>query len=182
MEDRELLLQLLDEHRDTRERLGRLESRLSLEPQAPTAPQAPATPSDPGDPFWVVTGLNERVPAPGAVLYAGSVTVAAGPVQWQYGQGTEQLLESDWSAHAPALAALASPVRLTILQAILAGASSAAELSAAEGLGTTGQLYHHLNQLVSQGWLRVAGRGHYAIPPERVVPLLAILAAVGSPS
>ncbi|MEB4613587.1 ArsR/SmtB family transcription factor, partial [Leucobacter sp. M11] len=105
-----------------------------------------------------------------------------GPVQWQYGVPTEQLLESDWSEHAQALAALASPVRLTILHAFLAGATSAAELSAAEGLGTTGQLYHHLNQLVAQGWLRVAGRGQYAVPPERIVPLLAILAAVGSPA
>lgn len=194
MEERELLRQLLAEQRDTRERLARLEERLA-QPEGPTEPGRSAASAGPDrvdlgpddtaprdDPFWVVSGIEERVPAPGAVYYAGSVTVAGGPVQWQIGRPTEHLLESDWADHAPALAALASPVRLTILQAFLGGASSAAELSGAGGLGTTGQIYHHLNQLVAQGWLRVAGRGHYAIPPERIVPLLAILAAVGSPA
>lgn len=194
MEERELLRQLLAEQRDTRERLARLEERLANPGDTTEAAGGAAwgdpAPADPGpvapthrdDPFWVVSGIEERVPAPGAVYYAGSVTVAGGPVQWQVGRPTEYLLESDWAEHAPALAALASPVRLTILQAFLGGASSAAELSGAGGLGTTGQIYHHLNQLVAQGWLRVAGRGHYAIPPERIVPLLAVLAAVGSPA
>ena len=161
-------------------RLGRLEGAA---PAAPAAPPAPGpAPDSAEDPLWLLRGIEARHPAPGAVYFAGSVAVAEGPVRWQLGRPTEELLESDWSEHAAALAALASPVRLTILQAFLGGATSAAELSAAEGLGTTGQLYHHLNQLVAQGWLRARGRGHYAIPAERVVPLLAIVAAVGSPS
>jgi hypothetical protein len=52
-----------------------------------------------------------------------------------------------------------------------------AELRAHERLGTTGQLYHHLRQLVSAGWLRTTARGQYAVPGERVVPLLVALAA-----
>ncbi len=46
-----------------------------------------------------------------------------------------------------------------------------------DGFGTSGQLYHHLRQLVAAGWLRTAGRGRYEVPPARVVPLLVVLAA-----
>jgi hypothetical protein len=66
---------------------------------------------------------------------------------------------------------------LLLLRRVLGGASSVAELQAHEGLGTSGQLYHHLRQLVGAGWLRATARGHYAVPPERMVPLLAILSA-----
>jgi hypothetical protein len=51
-----------------------------------------------------------------------------------------------------------------------------AGLAAQEELGTSGQLYHHLRQLVSAGWLRSSGRGHYSVPGDRVIPLLVIIA------
>jgi hypothetical protein len=38
-------------------------------------------------------------------------------------------------------------------------------------------VYHHLRQLTSAGWLRSAARGRYVVPPERVVPLLTVVAA-----
>jgi len=138
----------------------------------------PAATTDAADVFWALNGLKQRTGAGlGAVVYAGAVTVPAGPVEWQIGTTTEQVLESDWTQLAPSLAALGNPVRLSLLQAILGGASSVAELAAGDGMGTTGQLYHHLGQLVSHGWLSAAGRGHYSIPPEKVVPLLVILTA-----
>lgn len=43
-----------------------------------------------------------------------------------------------------------------------------------EGTGTSGQVYHHLRQLVATGWLRARG-ARYEVPAERVVPLLAIV-------
>jgi hypothetical protein len=74
---------------------------------------------------------------------------------------------------AAALNALAHPVRL-LLHEILLGVRTTAGLSEHERLGTSGQLYHHLRQLV---WLRSTARGQYSVPPERVVPLLTVLAA-----
>lgn len=56
-------------------------------------------------------------------------------------------------------------------------ASTATELAATSGLGTTGQVYHHLKQLVSAGWLRGGARGTHHIPPERLVTLLVVLGA-----
>lgn len=148
-----------------------------LEGAAPSKPP-PVTETD--DVFWVLDGIKQRVPEPGAVVYAGAVTVPAGPVEWQIGLPTDELLDSDWSAHAASLAALASPIRLQLLQSILNGVANIADLSHDQGIGTTGQLYHHLNQLVAQGWVKSSQRGHYAIPQARVVPLLAILAATRS--
>lgn len=54
---------------------------------------------------------------------------------------------------------------------------TAADLSGLDGVGTTGQVYHHLRLLTGAGWLRATARGHYAVPPHRVLPLLAVLAA-----
>lgn len=159
------------------ERVAALEAQLA----ALTAGHAePAPdPTDPAGAFWALHGLTQRLPDPaGAVVYAGVVEAREGErYEWQYGATTADLLGDDWSTLAGPLAALAHPVRLQLLREVLGGRHGAAELAEVEGLGTTGQLYHHLRQLVGTGWLRQAGRGHYAIPPERVVPLLVMLTA-----
>jgi len=98
---------------------------------------------------------------------------------WQYGRMLGDLLETDWTAAGPALDAVGNPVRLRILQKIISGTRGAAELAEDAELGTTGQVYHHLRQLVAAGWLRTPTRGQYTIPGERVVPLLVIIAAAG---
>lgn len=136
-----------------------------------------AGPDDSGDPFWILNGIKSRVDAPGAVFYAGAAEVAQGPVEWQIGRPVDDLLDEDWGAFAARLAALGNPVRLGLLHAVLGGATTVAELSQIEGMGTTGQLYHHVHQLVAHGWLKAAGRGKYQVPPERVIPLLVIVAA-----
>jgi hypothetical protein len=135
-------------------------------------------PASDGDDFWALRGLKERAGELGAVLLTGSVTLpGTGYVEWQEGQLAATLLAEDWSQPAAALSALAHPVRLLLLREILQGTQTAAQLSEHPGLGTSGQLYHHLRQLVSAGWLRSSARGHYGVPAERVVPLLVTLAA-----
>ncbi|GAA2089044.1 ArsR/SmtB family transcription factor [Actinomadura alba] len=159
------------------DRLARLEARVDeLEAVAKT----PANRTGELDPevFWALRGLRERVTDPGAVLFTGTATLPTGEeYEWQQGQGVNELLADDWSEAGAALTALAHPVRLLLLREILHGSRTTAELSEHERLGTTGQLYHHLRQLVSAGWLRTTARGQYAVPGERVVPLLTVLAA-----
>ncbi|HEX6471566.1 MAG TPA: winged helix-turn-helix domain-containing protein [Streptosporangiaceae bacterium] len=129
------------------------------------------------DTFWALDGLKRRTAEPGAVVFAGHVTLPTGEhYEWQQGHPVDDMLADDWSEAATALAALAHPVRLLLLGEILQGARTAGELTAHERLGTTGQLYHHLRQLVAAGWLRSTTRGQYAVPGERVVPLLVALA------
>jgi hypothetical protein len=85
---------------------------------------------------------------------------------------------ADWASRASSLAALGNPVRLTLLREILHGQTTVSSLSEVQGLGTSGQIYHHLRQLTAEGWLHSPSRGVFAVPPTRVVALLAILVAL----
>ena len=130
------------------------------------------------DEFWALRGLQERLGEQSAVLFTGSVTLPTGEhLEWQEAVATDPLLEADPTAAVDALSALAHPVRLQLVHKVLHGRRTVPELS--EGLGTTGQLYHHLRQLVAAGWLATSGRGRYEVPPTRVVPLLTLLATAG---
>ena len=153
-------------------------------PQGAPTPNAaaPAAPTPATDVFWALNTVKSMVPAPGAVLYTGSVTLpGGGAADWQYALPTEDILARDWSrpSSTSALAALGHPVRLRLLQAIATGTVAVSELAALEGVGTTGQVYHHVNQLIAAGWVYSPSRGHYGIPPERVVPLLTVILAAG---
>lgn len=152
-------------------------------PRGASTPHVPAAaPSPAPDIFWALNTVKSMVPAPGAVLYTGSVTLpGGGAADWQYALPTEDILARDWSrpSSTSALAALGHPVRLRLLQAIATGTVAVSELAALEGVGTTGQVYHHVNQLIAAGWVYSTSRGHYGIPPERVVPLLTVILAAG---
>lgn len=156
-------------------RVRRLEQRLDAkEPEPDEAPERDA------GTFWILDGLEARV-GPHAVAYAGSLRRDDGPVRWQLTHDTTQLLDQDWTALAPALGALGHPARLRILQLVARGeAATAADLADTSGLGSTGQIYHHLRQLTGAGWLRATTKGRHEVPPERLVPLLVILGA-GAP-
>ena len=127
--------------------------------------------------YWVLEGLRERAETPeGQVLLAGSVTLPTGvPYEFQLSASTEDLMDQTWSQHAAVLDALAHPVRLRLLEEVARGVRTTAELGALQGLGTSGQLHHHLRQLVTAGWLHSTNRGVYDIPPARVVPLLMMI-------
>jgi DNA-binding transcriptional ArsR family regulator len=157
---------------DLTERVRRLEELVGERAPGRTEPADP-----PVDTFWILDGLEQRV-GPRAVAYAGSLVTEDGPVRWQLTLDSGQLIELDWTILAPALSALGHPARLRILQLIARGeANTAADLADTPGLGSTGQIYHHLRQLVGAGWLRATTRGRHEVPPERLVPLLVILGA-----
>ncbi len=165
---------------DLSERLSALERTVAdLVEQAakPTVPEPPSAAH--AEVFWALEGLRSRVAdTTGAVLYTGVVDLPTGEhYDWQFGLRLDDILAADWTEAAPALIALAHPVRLRLLQKILSGTHGAAELAEDAELGSTGQVYHHLRQLVAAGWLRVPTRGQYAVPGDRAVPLLAIFAA-----
>lgn len=157
---------------DVARRLAAIEERLArLEGGEPAAADVPAD-----DRFWALRTLQRQVAEPGAVLFTGSVTVREGErYEWQEGRLAGDLLDADWGDLAAALGALAHPVRLALVQAVLRGTRAVAELSGDERFGTSGQLYHHLRQLVAAGWLKASGRGRYVVPPARVLPLLVIV-------
>lgn len=167
---------LRDELRDLSNRVDELEKRA----QKSSSSTNPTTESDG---FWALNELQSRLSddqttSDGAVMLVGSLTLAeGGPIAWQQTIGTSGLIESDWSEQAAVFAALGHPVRVELLRQILSGVHHTADLAAIESLGTTGQLHHHLRQLVATGWVRQTGRGSYEIPPARIVPLLICIAS-----
>lgn len=145
------------------------------------------------DTFWALRGLEQRTASleHGAVLFTGSVVAGGAPVQWQYARATDDLLalgddagSADAAASVPLattaarLAAIGSPVRLRLLLAVANGTTALTELGELDGIGTTGQIYHHVRVLTAAGWLQAAGRGRVAVPPTRLVPLLVAVAAM----
>ena len=165
-----------------------LESRLSALEQAVAALQGQAAPAVvTGAPasdsaLWALEGLRARAPEGGAVLYAGTVDLpTGGTVQWQYALPAVAVLEHDWTEQATALTALGHPVRLQILREVLRGTNTVAALVESLDTGTSGQIYHHLKELTTTGWLASERRAVYEVPVARIVPLLAILVAAGTP-
>ncbi|MEU6039645.1 helix-turn-helix domain-containing protein [Actinomadura sp. NPDC047616] len=171
---------------DLERRVAELERRVAALESGDTGHpgQRPGAEPEPEDgTFWALEQLKARLDRmdgadDGGVLFTGAVRVPTGErYEWQYGLTVGELMDADWSEAAESFAALGHPVRMRLLREILGGRGAVAELAALEDLGTTGQIYHHLRQLTSAGWLHTAARGRYRVPPKRVVPLLVALAA-----
>lgn len=126
--------------------------------------------------FWALNRIREDHPD-GAVLFTGQMPTPAGPVAWQFTRTADELQSVDWAERAPVLDALGHPIRLMLLQLISSGVDSTAELAQQDSLGSTGQIHHHLRILLNAGWLTHTGRGRYAVPSTRTIPLFAILTA-----
>lgn len=137
-----------------------------------------AAPGIDAERYWLIDKVTREGAKGGEVVYGGVVTVPTGEQYvWQKHGAVREMFKRDWTAFDRVLAALGHPVRLAILKALLEGKHGKADLEKLEGLGTTGQLYHHLKALEEAGWVRSLERGVYGVPGERVVPLLAILSA-----
>lgn len=153
------------------ERLSRTDGGPGKEPGGESG-SAQSGSVDP-DTFWALDGLTARAPEHGAVLIVGDVALPDGRVtRWQQVLGTRDLLDNDWEEAAEPLAALGHPVRIRLIREVLRAPATARELAALDGVGTSGQVYHHLRQLVSAGWLRPRGGARYEVPTDRVVPLM----------
>ncbi|MCU4745804.1 MULTISPECIES: ArsR/SmtB family transcription factor [Streptomyces] len=169
------------------ERVAALESRVAaLESGSGGADAGPAGGggSGPAGDFWALEGLRARLPedGTGGVLFTGSARLPTEEfAEWQFGLATDTVLAADWEQAAESFAALGHPVRMRLLREIVHGRRTVAELAALEDLGTTGQIYHHLRQLTTAGWLHTPQRGRHEIPVTRVIPLLAALAITQSP-
>lgn len=161
-------------------RLAALEAHLAATDAAGSDSAADSTAAAHADErFWALHGLRGRVRSPGAVVFAGAIDLPPGEhIEWQWGEDTAGLLDTSWAPVSERVAALAHPVRLELLRHVLRGVRTTAELTGLDVMGTTGQLYHHLNQLIAAGWLCQSGRGRYQVPAERVVPALVVVAAL----
>lgn len=184
-----------EESTDLAKRVEELEERVAALEGAGGAARpdsraiTPAVPGVPGvgegEVFWALEVLRQRSGPPfedeetgGSVLFAGVVRApGAGQVVWQEERPVPAVLRAGWDDAAGVLAALGHPIRLEIVRRLLGGASTTGELAGIPALGTSGQLYHHLRELQGAGLVVQRRRNHYAVPPERVIPCLTMVAA-----
>lgn len=142
-------------------------------------------PAMPAEPFWLLDRLAANTGAEfardgvaGSIAYGGRVRApGAGELVWQLEHAVPDVLDADLGAAAAVLAALGHPFRLEILRRLLLGARTLAELQEIASEGTSGQVHHHLRELRAAGLVVSRRRNDYAIPADRVVAVLVIVAA-----
>jgi DNA-binding transcriptional ArsR family regulator len=113
--------------------------------------------------------------AQGTVVYAGAGPGPDGLNAWQVARPWSDLAEVDPGLVAAPLAGLASPHRIQILQVLLRGPATTAEITDRLEGPSSGQLFHHLKELLAAGLLYQPNRGTYAVRHQHVVPLLTVL-------
>nr|WP_261777971.1 MULTISPECIES: helix-turn-helix domain-containing protein [unclassified Rhodococcus (in: high G+C Gram-positive bacteria)] len=112
----------------------------------------------------------------GLVSYSGDVHLA-GDVTWSIEYVPDAVLDLPPDRAVEVLAALGHPVRLAVVRELLRGPAVAADLQAAVGLSSVGQLYHHLKTLTSARIVEQQGRGDYRLAARTVVPALVLMLA-----
>jgi DNA-binding transcriptional ArsR family regulator len=140
------------------ERVARLESRHS----------------PPGHP---VMEEGDAPPGEGRVVYSGKGPWKGRSVVWQMERPWDEVTGQDPAAVAGVLSALGNPVRVRILTTLVQGPASTGDLGERVAEGTSGQLFHHLKELLACGVVHQPQRGTYALRPQHVLPLLAVLSA-----
>jgi DNA-binding transcriptional ArsR family regulator len=114
---------------------------------------------------------------PDTVRYSGVGQWGGDTLAWQREHEWGEVLERVGDGAARLFGALGNPVRLRIVSVLLAGPAATAELTERLDQPSTGQLFHHLKELLTAGLVHQPVRGTYAIRRQDVIPLLAVLSA-----
>jgi len=119
-----------------------------------------------------------------SVAYTGSGEWNGNPLVWRMAHSWDAVRTLAGDSAARVLGALASGLRLRIVAALLERPCTTAELVERLEQPSSGQLFHHLRELLAAGVVHQPVRGTYAVRRQDVVPLLTLLAAaidVGGP-
>jgi DNA-binding transcriptional ArsR family regulator len=112
----------------------------------------------------------------GVLSYAGAIQLTGRPFQFQQRLPAQTLFEAAPEQLAQIFAALSSPHRVIILRTLCERACTAQQLQEVLGMGSAGQLYHHLKELVAAGLITQRERSSaYTIEPTKVIPICAAL-------
>lgn len=128
-------------------------------------------------PAEAVVDLGAAPPERGRIAYSGTGPWDGRSVVWQMERSWDDLTTGDAHGVARVLTALASPIRLRIVGELTVGPASTGDLADGVDAGTSGQLFHHLKELLAAGLVHQPRRGIYALRPQHVLPLLAIWSA-----
>ena len=111
----------------------------------------------------------------GTVLYVGAGNTAGGPVAWQMDRPWRDLAGVDPTSIARLLGALGNAQRLRVVQLLVDGPMSTATLTASLEEPSSGQLFHHLKELLAAGLIYQPQRGTYALRQQHIVPILTVI-------
>jgi DNA-binding transcriptional ArsR family regulator len=112
----------------------------------------------------------------GTLRYAGSIQIGERPFRFQQTLTVASIFEAEPSLMASIFAALSSPHRVIILRTLCERACTAQQLQEVLGMGSSGQLYHHLKELMAAGLIAQRERSSaYTIDPAKVIPICAAL-------
>jgi len=138
-----------------------------------------------------ITSLQARTAAPpptgeasalqegtiqGTLSYSGTIQLAGRPLRFQQRLPAQALFEAEPDQLAQIFAALASPHRVIILRTLCERSCTAQQLQEVLGMGSAGQLYHHLKELIAAGLITQRERSSaYTLEPTKVIPICAAL-------
>lgn len=156
-------------------RLSALEERLPRStPGLPPLPSLPVLPERTAD----HEPLEERETLQGVLSCEGSVQFAEQDVRWRQRLALQPIFAASPELLAQLFAALSSPHRVIILRTLCEGPRTSQQLQELLGMGSAGQLYHHLKELLAAGLILQRGRSAYTIEPAKVIPVcLALMMA-----
>ncbi|MGD6854363.1 ArsR family transcriptional regulator [Bacillus infantis] len=114
-----------------------------------------------------------------SISYSGTITTDEGRRKWKPASKTlGEVLAPDTGGLANILSSLGHKQRIEMIKSLLQEPKNAAELVKELGMGTTGQLYHHMKPLLHAGIIEQKERGgSYSIAADKVLPILLQLAA-----
>ncbi|WP_054536539.1 ArsR family transcriptional regulator [Herpetosiphon geysericola] len=169
----------MDSAQSLLDRIAALEARVSaLETQNPASIAAT------NEELGLVRQLQQRTGSDyehelghGAFLFAGSISSVLGNYVWQGEHGLGELLRHPVEQIITVLSALASPIRLQIVQTLLEKPASSQSLLEQLHMQSAGQLYHHLKELRNAGIIIQRGRSDYSLEIKALIPVMIILAA-----
>ena len=113
----------------------------------------------------------------GTAMYAGAGPGPDGLTALQMVRHWEDIVAAEPAAIATTMSALGNPQRVRIVQALVDRPASTAEIAERLEEPTSGQLFHHLKDLLAAGLIFQPARGMYAVRPQHVVPLLTVISA-----
>ncbi len=111
----------------------------------------------------------------GTLSYAGSIQIGEHPYRFRQTLTVLSIFEAAPELLAPIFAALSSPHRIIILRTLCERVCTAQQLQEVLGMGSSGQLYHHLKELLAAGLITQRERSAYTIDPAKVIPVCVAL-------
>ena len=157
---------------DLAERVGRLE-RAQATPVSAPAVNPPLVEQL----VQRLTGHDDGGGSSSTLLYAGIGGWGGRTLAWQMERTWEDVRAGPPEPSAALFAALGNPTRVRITAELLAGPRTTAELSQCLDQPSSGQLFHHLKDLLAANVIHQPVRGTYAVREQHVIALLTLLSA-----